>query len=128
MEPAETTILIIDDAKEARRVLDANLSHSGYKTLVADNGENGLAVLKDNQIDLIMLDIIMPVMDGIETLAVLKSAEDLKKIPVIMITADESTDTAVDCMQKGACSYITKPYDFSYHQPFIPAYISQLAN
>lgn len=114
MEAAETTILIIDDAREARRVLDTNLSHKGYKTLLAENGEQGMAILKDNQADLIMLDIIMPVMDGIETLAALKSAANLKDIPVIMITADESTDTAVECMQKGACSYITKPYDFSY--------------
>ena len=107
MEPSDITILIIDDAKEAQRFLNANLIHSGYNTLTAANGE-------DNKVDLIMLDIIMPVMDGIETLETLKSDEDLNQIPVIMITADESTDTTVDCMQKGACSYVTKPYDFSY--------------
>ena len=114
MEPSDITILIIDDAKEARRFLNANLIHSGYSTLTAGNGEEGLKLLKDSKVDLIMLDIIMPVMDGIETLEILKADKDLKQIPVIMITADESTDTTVDCMQKGACSYVTKPYDFSY--------------
>ena len=103
------TILIVDDEKNYPLILSAVLDDEGFETYTANNGIDALDILENTDIDLVLTDMKMPGMDGIELL------ENIKKknphMPVIMMTAHGTVDKAVEAMQKGAYSYIRKPFD-----------------
>ena len=103
------TILIVDDEKNYPLILSAVLEEEGFEALVAHSGQEALAVLERADIDLVLTDMKMPQMDGIELLERVKK-RDLD-LPVIMMTAHGTVDKAVEAMQKGAYSYILKPFD-----------------
>ena len=103
------TILIVDDEKNYPLILSAVLEEEGFETLTANSGHEALEILKTADVDLVLTDMKMPVMDGIELLEHIK-AED-PDLPVIMMTAYGTVDKAVEAMQKGAYSYILKPFD-----------------
>ena len=105
------SILIIDDDKSLRRVLEFQLGEEGYKVLAADNGMSGLEMFQDNEIDLVITDIQMPEMDGIELLKRIKAISS--DTVVIIITAYGSIQSAVEAMRYGAFDYVTKPFDKS---------------
>lgn len=102
------TILIVDDEKEIRDLIDIYLKNEGYKTLKAENGIAALELLKDNNIDLILLDIMMPKMDGIETC--MKIREE-KNTPIIMLSAKSEDIDKIMGLTTGADDYITKPFN-----------------
>lgn len=103
------TVLIVDDEKNYPLILSAVLEEEGFETLTANSGEEALAILKDSDIDLILTDMKMPAMDGIELLDRIKSVDP--DLPVIMMTAYGTVEKAVEAMQKGAYNYILKPFD-----------------
>jgi two-component system NtrC family response regulator len=102
------TILIVDDEKNYLVVLEALLASEGYEIVTADNARNALGLIKESDIDLVITDMKMPEMNGIELL------EESKKIktdlPVIMMTAFGTIELAVEAMRKRAFDYITKPF------------------
>lgn len=102
------TILIVDDEKEIRDLIDIYLKNEGYNTLKAENGMAALELLKNNNIDLILLDIMMPKMDGIETC--MKIRED-KNTPIIMLSAKSEDIDKIMGLTTGADDYITKPFN-----------------
>lgn len=104
------TILIIDDIEENIDILERQLTSSEFNVLTANEGPKGLHLLKKEHVDLILLDINMPVIDGITLLSNIKEDESLSHIPVIMVTANDDVKTVLTCLKKGACGYITKPY------------------
>jgi putative two-component system response regulator len=107
----EKIILIVDDAPENLDVLKGLLSVS-YKLKAAPNGKVAVKIAHlVPHPDLILLDIMMPVMDGFKVLYELKSSESTKEIPVIMLTADDSADNIEKAKQLGAVDYITKPFN-----------------
>lgn len=101
-------ILIVDDEKEIRKLIDIYLKNDGYNTIHAENGEEALKVLKNNNIDLIILDIMMPKMDGIE--ACLKIREE-KNMPIIMLSAKCEDMDKIMGLTTGADDYLTKPFN-----------------
>ncbi|MGE5257229.1 MAG: sigma-54-dependent transcriptional regulator [Hyphomicrobiales bacterium] len=103
------TILIVDDEKNYLLVLSAVLEEEGYEVLTALGGPEALEIQKSSDLDLVLTDMKMPGMDGIELLEQIKG-RDLE-LPVIMMTAHGTIDKAVEAMQKGAYSYILKPFD-----------------
>ena len=103
------TILIVDDEKNYPRILSAVLEEEGFETFCANSGYEALEILKNIDVDLVLTDMKMPKMDGIELLEKIKEKD--KNIPVIMMTAHGTVDKAVEAMQKGAYSYILKPFD-----------------
>jgi len=103
------TILIVDDEKNYPRILSAVLEEEGFETFCANSGYEALEILKNIDVDLVLTDMKMPKMDGIELLEKIKDKD--KNIPVIMMTAHGTVDKAVEAMQKGAYSYILKPFD-----------------
>ncbi|MEG2575798.1 MAG: EAL domain-containing protein, partial [Christensenella sp.] len=105
------TVLIVDDA-EINRIVLKKILQGQFVFLEAENGEEAIKVLKDNQnqIDLILLDISMPVMDGKEFLQYKKNLPELDGIPVIMITADDSAEQQISTFSLGANDYIVKPF------------------
>jgi two-component system NtrC family response regulator len=103
------TILIVDDEKNYLLVLSAVLEDEGYEVLTASDGPEALEVQKSSDLDLVVTDMKMPGMDGIELLDQIKARDP--ELPVIMMTAHGTVDKAVEAMQKGAYSYILKPFD-----------------
>ena len=105
-----TRILLIDDAPEVLRILGGKLTKAGFEVLYASDGNEGREIARRIKVDLILLDIRMPVMDGMDTLKRLKSEEITKDIPVIMFTSGDlsrEAETAV-INDLGAAAYIQK--------------------
>jgi DNA-binding NtrC family response regulator len=104
-------ILIIDDEKAIRKTLSEILSFEGYKTEEAADGEEGLKKFKEKTYDLVLCDIKMPKLDGIEFLQ--KAGESNPDVPIIMISGHGNIETAVEAVKKGAFDYISKPPDLN---------------
>jgi len=103
------TIMIVDDEKNYPLILSAILEEEGFESLTANSGREALDILKQSDVDLVLTDMKMPSMDGIELLEHIKTADP--ELPVIMMTAHGSVDKAVEAMQKGAYSYVLKPFE-----------------
>ena len=106
-----SNILIIDDEKAIRKTLSEILSYEGYKIDEAGDGEEGLKKVKEKEYDVILCDIKMPKIDGIEFLE--KAKETNPDIPIIMISGHGTIETAVEAVKKGAYDYISKPPDLN---------------
>lgn len=102
-------ILVVDDEETVRVLLQRILQASGYEAVIAANGKEALSVIADGGIDVVMLDINMPGLSGIEVLG--KISADWPDLCVIMVTAVADVQTAVTTMKLGAYDYITKPFD-----------------
>lgn len=102
-------ILVVDDEKSMREFMEIMLKKEGYDVLVAPSGEEGLDIFKDNNIDLVISDIKMAGMGGVEFLKTIKDIDTT--VSVIMITAYASVDTAIEAMKAGAYDYFTKPFN-----------------
>ena len=102
-------ILVVDDDRNTRRLLRAVLESDGYTVTVAENGEKAFEVLDREHIDLIVLDIMMPVMDGYQFTKTLRKAES--DLPVLIVTAKQLPDDRYMAFQAGTDDYITKPID-----------------
>lgn len=107
----QKTILIIDDNADIRRYLSLSLTERNFLALTAPNGEEGLHVAQQNLPDLIICDVMMPVMDGLECCRRLKDNPITSHIPVVMLTAYALDDQRIQGYQSGADAYITKPFN-----------------
>ena len=105
-----STIMVVDDNPTNLRVLIDYLENSGYETMVAPSGERAIQQLEHAQPDLILLDIMMPGLDGFETCEAFKKDEEAKNIPVIFMTALSDTEKKLKGFKMGAVDYITKPF------------------
>jgi len=105
-------LLIVDDNKMNREVLRLRLDRKGYETEIAENGRQALALIAAQPFDLVLLDIMMPDMDGFQVLEAIREGHSLTKLPVIMATAKDMSDDIVKAMSLGANDYVTKPIDF----------------
>jgi two-component system cell cycle response regulator len=106
-------ILVVDDHKDNIEVLEVRLQSWGYRTASASNGADALKYVETSPPDLILLDVMMPEMDGNEVARRIKGNTALPFIPIIMQTALDSTDSKVEGLEAGADDYITKPIDFA---------------
>lgn len=107
MESAKK-VLIVEDDESLRKALQHKLTQAKITVVVAVDGSQGLAVAKSERPDLILLDIIMPVMDGLTMLVHLKSDESLAKIPVIFLTNLNDQDKLAEVMSQGVYDYLIK--------------------
>jgi DNA-binding response OmpR family regulator len=106
-------ILVIDDDVVIRQVLEVVLKRENFMPLLAENGSIGITMAKEQRPDMILLDYIMPVLDGFEVLALLKADEALKGIPVIMFTVFAREENRRLALSLGAIAYLTKPFDIN---------------
>ncbi len=106
----KTKVLVIDDERLVRWSLEQKLSREGYDVESAPTGEEGLNLLRDGGHELVLLDIRLPGMDGVQTLQEIKKLE--RDIAVVMLTADTGIARAVECVRLGAHNYLCKPFDF----------------
>ena len=104
-------ILFVDDSKLIAHVAKTMLTKQGHEVALAQDGKAGLEAAKSGQPDIILLDLIMPVMDGYEVCQHLKADEATQEIPIIMVTSKAETSDKVKGLQMGALDYVTKPFD-----------------
>ncbi|HEX3853216.1 MAG TPA: sigma-54 dependent transcriptional regulator, partial [Polyangiaceae bacterium] len=109
MLPERKQILVVDDEPNLRRVLSAQLERDGYDVHTAEDGEQALQILKEHHLDLVITDLRMPKVDGMELLRRALELDD--ELPVVMITAHGTVDNAVEALKTGAFDYLTKPFD-----------------
>ena len=109
MPNSKATLLLVDDDKAHRTMLKAHLGKEGYQVVEADDGDVAVHLYKERKIDLVLLDLKMKRMGGMETLVALQEINP--KVPIIMITAFSSVENAVEAMKQGAFDYVTKPVD-----------------
>ena len=105
------TILVVDDEKNIRRTLRMVLEGSGFNTLEASSAEECLETLESNEVDLLILDIRLPKMSGIEALEKIRSEPETRKLPVLMVSGHASVAEAVQAVQLGATDFFEKPLD-----------------
>ncbi len=105
------SILIVDDFATMRRILKNILRQIGFSNIFeADDGKTALKELKKNKFDMILSDWNMPEMSGLELLKAVKSDDELKDIPYIMVTAEAQKDNIVEAVKAGVNSYVVKPF------------------
>jgi PAS domain S-box-containing protein len=111
-QPEFGNLLVVDDDENNRDMLCRRLKRAGYEVSEADGGVSALEKVEHNSYDLILLDIMMPDVDGIEVLKRLRKTYSLAQLPIIMATAKGESSDIVDALQHGANDYVTKPIDF----------------
>ena len=108
---AEASILVVDDNAGNRDILKRHLERQGYNLTLASNGVQALQVLSGGSFDLVLLDVIMPELDGFSVLQQMKASAALNTTPVIMISALDESQSVIRCIQMGAEDYLMKPFD-----------------
>jgi two-component system, cell cycle response regulator len=111
-DPQTSRILVVDDHEDNREIIHARLSSRGFEVETASNGEEALRQVTADPPHLILLDVMMPVMDGYEVSRRIKRDPSLPFIPIILVTARDSTEDKVEGLDAGADDYLTKPINF----------------
>lgn len=107
----KATVLIVDDEPFNIEVLEQALDGTDYQVVTASNGKEALEKIQSEQPDLILLDLMMPIMDGFTVLAKVKDDPMLRDIPVIIVSAENDSKSVVKGIKQGAEDYLTKPVD-----------------
>jgi CheY-like chemotaxis protein len=108
--PMTASALVVDDDRLLLRLVELNLGKLGIHVILADSGQEALRLAQEERPDIILLDIMMPRMDGYEVMRLLKADEETRSIPVIMLTAKSNPIDRQRCQEMGAVGYITKPF------------------
>jgi two-component system cell cycle response regulator DivK len=108
------TVLIVEDSEDARYFMRLELEQLGYRIVEAEDGEKAVEVAERERPDIILMDLSLPVMDGIAATAKIRSSDGLEKVPVIAVTAHQETDFRADAKAAGFDAYVTKPIDIPW--------------
>lgn len=111
MTDDKALVMIADDEEDIKIILSMYLENMGYDIVTAYDGLDALACAKERKPDIILMDIMMPVLDGIEVTRQIKASEELKDIPVVMLTAAAHSGMVEKAMAAGAEDYIAKPFE-----------------
>src|SRR5512139_13632 len=111
LAPCKGKILVIDDDPLSRKVLSVNLTEEGYTVATAENGRVGLQMLRENPFDTVLLDLLMPEMDGFDVLKIIRADVRIRHLPVIVISGEEDLAGMTRCISMGAEDYMQKPFD-----------------
>src|SRR6266478_918438 len=106
-------LLIVDDISDNRTILTRRFQRHGFDVVEAESGLTAIELVETEAFDTVLLDVMMPEMDGIETLKRIRSQRSASALPVIMVTARSESDNIVDALELGANDYVTKPVDFA---------------
>ena len=112
MDNKTFTILIIEDEPDISELIEYSLTQSGYSIIVSDNGEKGIEFARKHSPDLILLDLMLPGINGIDVCRVLKNDKDTSEVSIIMLTALGQEEDIIKGLETGADDYVTKPFSF----------------
>ena len=112
MNPDYGAILVVDDSETNRDLLCRRLGRKGYSTTAATGGVEALTLLESHSFDLVLLDVMMPDVDGLTVLKTLRQTYSASQLPIIMVTAKQESTDIVEALELGANDYVTKPIDF----------------
>jgi len=104
------TILVVDDSESVREVVNFTLSNAGYQTIIAVDGREALGFLDGKHIDLIITDLHMPKMDGIELIKRVRKMEAYARIPILFLTTESQREKKMEAKSAGATGWIIKPF------------------
>jgi diguanylate cyclase (GGDEF)-like protein len=110
---AQPRLLIVDDISDNRSILKRRFERRGFDVTEAESGLVAIDMIEKNPFDLVLLDVMMPGIDGMETLKRIRSQKSASALPVIMVTAKSESDNIVGALEQGANDYVTKPVDFA---------------
>ena len=111
MTSQQYSLLVVDDNEMNRDLLSRRLARQGYRVTMAVDGRQALEFMEQEEFDLVLLDIMLPVMNGYQVLEHLKADQSLSHIPVIITTALDESDGKARCLALGAEDYLTKPFN-----------------
>lgn len=111
MAEQKKSILVVDDSQDMRAILSIRLRVNGYDVVTADDGQSGLDKMKDKMPDLIILDLMLPKIDGYEVCRMLKFDDKYKHIPVVILSALDQQEDREKAIGSGADAYFIKPFD-----------------
>ena len=117
-EPIET-VLLVEDTEDNRFMMRRLLEMAGYRVVEATNGEEAVRRAEADQPDLILMDLSLPVIDGLAATRTIRKLNGLSKTPIIAVSAHDTSDFQSDALAAGCDSYITKPIDFSQLEQLI---------
>ncbi len=111
MPPTDIKILVVDDMSTMRRIIRTILNQLGYSNIEeAENGKQALAKLKKEKFDFVVTDWNMPEMDGLSLVKAIRSDDELKHLPVLMVTAEAKKENVMEALKAGVNNYIVKPF------------------
>ena len=108
---AVPTVLVVDDDPVIQKLLQVNFEMEGYDVVIAGDGEEGLALAREERPDLVLLDVMMPKMNGLDVAAAMRSDDVTKNIPIIMLSAKAQASDVQAGLDLGVDDYVTKPFD-----------------
>ena len=111
MASQQYALLVVDDNEMNRDLLGRRLVRQGYRVTMAVDGRQALEFMEQEEFDLVLLDIMLPVMNGYQVLEHLKADQSLSHVPVIITTALDESDGKAKCLELGAEDYLTKPFN-----------------
>ena len=126
MSSQKARLLIVDDNLRNRDILSRQLLRSGFDVDTAEDGRTALAMLAEEDFDLVLLDLMMPEIDGMEVLRRVRMDEALKDIRIIMVSASDRSEDMVEAFKTGVNDYVVKPIDFPVVLARIKMHLSQL--
>ena len=107
-----TTVLVVEDFEETRSILRLLLEMSGYRVAVATNGQQAIEVARQERPNLILMDLSLPVMDGLAATRLIREDPELRQVPIVAITAHDTAEYRDRAFTAGCSEYLTKPIDF----------------
>ncbi|NES94478.1 MAG: response regulator [Desertifilum sp. SIO1I2] len=110
-EAGGATILVVDDNADLRTYVSSILANSGYRVLLARNGAQGFEVAQAQRPDLIVTDLMMPVVSGLEMIVSIRNCDEIKGTPIVLLTAKVDEDTRIEGAERGADAYLSKPFN-----------------
>ncbi len=111
--PEQGALLVVEDDRVARNVLAGGLERRGYAITAVEGGTQALELIEKQDFDLVLLDIVMPDINGLEVLKALRKARSMTELPVIMVASKGESEDIVGALSLGANDYVTKPIEFS---------------
>ena len=128
MDNKAFTILIIEDEPDISELIEYNLTQSGYSIIVSNNGEKGIEITRKHLPDLILLDLMLPGIHGIDVCRILKNDKDTSSVSIIMLTALGQEEDIIKGLETGADDYVTKPFSFPILEARIVSVLRRIKN
>jgi len=108
------TVLLVEDAEDSRYFMRLELEQLGYLVVEADDGANAVEIALSERPDIILMDLTLPVLDGLAATAMIRSHEEMSEVPIIAVTAHQATEFRAEAKASGFNAYVTKPIDIPW--------------